>query len=320
MRMSHIYQPVMLMELLSNDGKSSVSEIAASLLSLDKSQIEYYEQITKNMVGKVLSDNRGITEKLKSGNRIEGFGLVGFDELSQKERQLLIEQCQSKLDEYISRRGSNIWHHRTSAKGYIPGTIRYEVLKQAKYRCQLCGVSAEVKAIEVDHIQPRNHGGSDEIWNLQALCYSCNATKRDRDDEDFREVEKSYGNREAGCLFCEASGKHVLAENELAFSYLDGFPVSELHTLFIPKRHAETYFDLYQPEINAIHDLMNKRKAEILLLDPTVNGFNVGMNCGETAGQSVMHCHVHLIPRRTGDTENPRGGVRGVILGKQNYK
>ena len=96
--------------------------------------------------------------------------------------------------------------------------------------------------------------------------------------------------------------------------------MTELLTLFIPKRHAQTFFDLYQPEINAIHQLMKQRREEIMLLDPAVTGFNIGMNCGKDAGQSVMHCHVHLIPRRKGDVEEPKGGVRGVIPAKQKYQ
>jgi ATP adenylyltransferase len=319
MRMSHIYQPAMLLELLARDGEASTSEIAAALLSHDQSQVEYYEQITKNMVGKVLTENRGVTEKLKSGNRITGYRLTGADELSHDERQELIDLCNEKLSEYVDRRGGRIWQHRTNASGYIPGTVRYEVLKRAKYRCQLCGTSAEQKALEVDHILPRSLGGQDDISNFQALCYSCNATKRDRDDEDFRGVAKSYAERQPGCLFCEPPRAQIVAENELVYAYLDGYPVTEMHTLFIPKRHADTYFDLYQPEINAIHQLIDQRREEIMQLDPTVSGFNIGMNCGEDAGQSVMHCHVHLIPRRKGDVETPKGGVRGVIPARQQY-
>ena len=98
------------------------------------------------------------------------------------------------------------------------------------------------------------------------------------------------------------------------------YPVTELHTLLIPKRHAETYFDLHQPEINAIHQLIDRRCHEIMGLDPTVTGFNIGMNSGVDAGQSVMHSHIHLIPRRRGDIDNPKGGVRGVIPERRIYE
>jgi diadenosine tetraphosphate (Ap4A) HIT family hydrolase len=109
----------------------------------------------------------------------------------------------------------------------------------------------------------------------------------------------------------------VKAENELCYATGDLYPVSEHHTLIIPKRHVPDFFDLYQPEINAIHTLLNITKEEIEGLDKTITGFNVGINVGKDAGQSVFHSHIHLIPRRYGDinesTNNPRGGVRWVI-------
>jgi ATP adenylyltransferase len=99
----------------------------------------------------------------------------------------------------------------------------------------------------------------------------------------------------------------------------DQFPVTPFNSLIIPKRHVADYFGLYQPEINAINQLLVEQKAFITKTDPTITGFNIGMNCGESAGQTVYHCHVHLIPRRVGDVLKPRGGVRNVIPGKADY-
>jgi len=313
MRMSHVYQPVMLLELLMNGGSADLNAIAKSLLLNDQSQIQYYEQITKNMVGKVLTKNRGITDK-------EGdtYSLPNFTELQTDEVGALIEMCRAKVEEYVARRGDKIWEHRTKSSGEIPGTSRYNIFKRAKFRCELCGISAEEKALEVDHIVPRNNGGSDDESNLQSLCYSCNATKRDRDDTDFRGIADSYKVREAGCVFCELD-REVVGENELAYAIRDGFPVTPLHTLVIPKRHVADYFDLYQPELNAVNRLLQELRASIQAEDDSVTGFNVGVNAGEDAGQTIFHCHVHLIPRRKGDVEKPRGGVRGVVAGKQSY-
>ena len=176
--MSHIYQPVMLMELLRKGGEASVSEIAKALLAHDQSQIEYYEQITKNMVGSVLTAKNGITEKIKDGYRVTGFRLPDFDALSEAEIADLIDRCMEKIDGYVVARGDRIWSHRKKSSGYISGSLQYEVLKRAKFRCELCGISADDKALEVDHIVPRNHNGTDDISNLQSLCYSCNAMKR----------------------------------------------------------------------------------------------------------------------------------------------
>lgn len=314
MRMSHIYQPVMLIELLERRGSASVTEIARALLGHDVSQVEYYEHITKNMVGKVLTNSRGITSKEKNQ-----YTLIGSEELTDDERSQLITRCQNKIEEFLGKRGDKVWEHRRKSSGYISGTIRYEILKRAKFRCELCGISAEQKALEVDHIIPRNHGGTDDQSNLQALCYSCNAMKRDRDTTDFREVNTSYDHRESGCIFCEMPSERVIAENELAYAILDAFPVTEGHTLIIPKRHVSDFFSLYQPERNAMQRLLEEQRQNILNADSTVTGFNIGNNVGEDAGQTVMHCHTHLIPRRRGDVEEPRGGVRGVIAEKQNY-
>ena len=118
MRMSHIYQPVMHIELLKNGGTGSVAEIAKVLLAHDQSQIEYYEQITKNMVGDVLTSSRnGITEKSKQGRRVQGFRIPEFDQLTQAEVEALIISCESKISQYIESRGERIWSHRNEVGG-----------------------------------------------------------------------------------------------------------------------------------------------------------------------------------------------------------
>jgi diadenosine tetraphosphate (Ap4A) HIT family hydrolase len=91
------------------------------------------------------------------------------------------------------------------------------------------------------------------------------------------------------------------------------------NTLIIPKRHVSDYFDLHQPERNAIDQLLRDRKQAIEVEDATVTGFNVGINCGRDAGQTISHVHVHLIPRRKGDVGNPAGGVRGRSPATQRY-
>lgn len=129
--------------------------------------------------------------------------------------------------------------------------------------------------------------------------------------------------RPVECLFCDVQTidrGRIVEENELAFVIRDAFPVTEHHSLFIPKRHVLDYFGVSQSEVIAIHALLHAQKDLLLKLDPTIDGFNIGMNCGQTAGQSVWHCHVHLIPRRKGDVEYPKGGVRHVIPYKGNYE
>tara|TARA_B100000929_G_scaffold283156_1_gene263922 strand:- start:714 stop:1091 length:378 start_codon:yes stop_codon:yes gene_type:complete len=121
------------------------------------------------------------------------------------------------------------------------------------------------------------------------------------------------------CLFCNIPTVRIVLENELAYAVRDGYPVTEMHSLIIPKRHIQDYFDLTKEELIACDQLIRSLKDEISNSDNSVNGFNIGMNSGETAGQTIFHCHIHLIPRRTGDVDNPRGGVRNIIPGMGNY-
>ena len=121
------------------------------------------------------------------------------------------------------------------------------------------------------------------------------------------------------CLFCTIAGDRVISQNDLMCAIRDGFPVTPLHTLIIPKRHVADYFGLTEAEVLACNALIKELREEIEVLDTTVIAFNIGMNVGAAAGQTVFHCHVHLIPRRQGDVETPRGGVRHIIPGKGFY-
>ena len=125
-----------------------------------------------------------------------------------------------------------------------------------------------------------------------------------------------------GCAFCDIEKRidesRIIYQDSTWIAILDGYPVSDGHTLLIPKRHCETYFDLNYLEHESLGVTIGIVKR---LLDTKYhpNGYNVGVNCGEAAGQTIMHCHVHIIPRYNGDCENPRGGVRGVIPNKMSY-
>ena len=122
------------------------------------------------------------------------------------------------------------------------------------------------------------------------------------------------------CLFCNINESGLAEENDLAYASYDSFPVTDMHCLIIPKRHVKDYFDLTDEEIIACNMLIKNIKKEIESKDPNVKGFNIGTNAGKISGQSILHCHIHLIPRREGDVENPQGGVRSVIPSKQHYK
>ncbi len=318
MRMSQVYQPVMLLQLLKNNGQATAEQIAQAILDRDPTQIEYFTQIVKNMVGRVLTRNRGVAEK--DGNT---YKLIGMQNLTQEHINELVSLCEQKIQAFERQRGDAVWAHRKRGHRPISGSIRYEVLSRAKFKCELCGISADEKNIEVDHIFPKSLGGKDDVSNYQALCYSCNAAKRNTDDTDFRQFKSLYEHRDEKCLFCDLQvndRSRIVDENNLAYAIRDGFPVTAGHTLFLPKRHIADYFTLVPAEVNAINILIKKQKMALQEEDSTIAGYNIGMNCGETAGQTIFHCHVHMIPRRIGDVENPRGGVRHIIPGKGFYE
>jgi diadenosine tetraphosphate (Ap4A) HIT family hydrolase/5-methylcytosine-specific restriction endonuclease McrA len=321
MRMSHIYQPVMLTTLLCNDGAASVRQIAQQFAQRDEALIEYYAKITKEMPGRVLGKNHGIVTAVRGEhNDIIAYRLNGYSELTAQQRELLVQACQEKYEEYLDARGEQVFRHRRMARGYISGTLRYEVMKRARYRCELCGVSATEVALEVDHIQPRSRGGSDDLSNLQALCYRCNAMKGNKDGTDFRGMHQLHEVRESGCLFCTLSAERpIVREAELAYVIRDRYPVTAGHLLIIPKRHEPSWFALSQGELAQCNLLLKQMQERIRDEDREVRGFNVGVNAGAVAGQTIMHSHIHLIPRRANDMVNPRGGVRGVIPGMQSY-
>ena len=123
------------------------------------------------------------------------------------------------------------------------------------------------------------------------------------------------------CIFCIKTNCKIIKSTKHFFIIRDtAYPVTEHHTLIITNRHVSDYFDLNNDELIELNKILKSQKIEIQKLDNKVNGFNIGVNIGEEAGQSIMHCHVHLIPRRKGDVDDPRGGVRGVIPSKQKYK
>lgn len=313
MQMAHIYQPVMIKTLLESDGSASVDAIARAFLSRDQSQIDYYKYITNVMPGKVLRKHGLVTYK-------NGVYTLNIQKLNDSQRKHIIDLCNQKLDEYEQKYGKKIWKHRARDAKPISGTIRYDVISRAKGKCEACGISSDERALDVDHIIPRNKGGKTEIGNLQALCYKCNSEKRDRDNTSFREWrEEKFAERDKLCPFCkqEDSSKE---SNMLAFSTKDSYPVTKDHMLICPRRHVKSFFEMIPAEKNQCLELLERLKIIISENDKTVTGFNVGINDGTDAGQTVFHCHIHLIPRRKGDVADPTGGIRNVIAGKGKYK
>ena len=123
------------------------------------------------------------------------------------------------------------------------------------------------------------------------------------------------------CIFCNKINCKVISSTKHFFIIRDtAYPVTKHHTLIITNRHIGDFFDLTKDEMIDLYGVLKEQKKELKKLDKEISAFNVGVNIGKDAGQSIMHCHIHLIPRRKGDVEDPRGGVRGVIPEKQKYK
>ncbi len=223
--------------------------------------------------------------------------------------------CEQKIQEFLIKRGLNVF--RLSDQDPVPDSLRYRVLRDSGGRCALCGATKKETILDVDHIKPRSKGGTNDIENLQVLCAKCNRSKGNKDDTDFRhnsidEVDD--------CIFCYHNlYDRIQDEYDSMLLINDGFPVSPGHSLIIPKRHVPDFFMLTDKEKKDSDRLLKITRNRILKDDAMVKGFNVGVNCGDVAGQTVFHVHIHLIPRRKGDTPNPKGGVRGVIPTKMSY-
>lgn len=311
MRMSHIYQPLLIKCLIEAGGSATIRQLAISFLSHDESQILYYEKRLKEMPIRVLAKHDIIQ---RNGELIS----LNTEKLSLEQKAELKQICETKIQDYIAVRGLSIWDYRLLDNEPIPDSLRYRLLSEAKGRCALCGATKDERVLDIDHIIPRSKGGKTVYDNLQVLCSKCNRSKRNTDDMDFRNITSSTYT--AKCIFCEiARSRQAIVENEHAFMIVDKHPVTEGHSLIIPKRHFSDYFESTRVEREAVDDLLRIRRKQLLETDHSIEGFNIGVNLGEAAGQTIFHCHIHLIPRRKGDAENPRGGVRGVIPNKMSY-
>jgi diadenosine tetraphosphate (Ap4A) HIT family hydrolase len=120
------------------------------------------------------------------------------------------------------------------------------------------------------------------------------------------------------CPFCPVKDREILAEHRLAAAITDSFPLTRGHSLVVPRRHVASFFELTTEERAAILELLDKAKA-VLDAQYAPDGYNIGINDGAAAGQTVMHLHVHVIPRYKGDTDDPRGGVRWIFPKKADY-
>jgi ATP adenylyltransferase len=180
LRMSHVYQPMVIRELINSGGRATIRQLALSLLSQDESQIKYYEDRVRKMPVSVLKKHGIVT---LDGDLVT----LNTEKLSFQERSEIRGMCEAKLQEFILARGEGVWEYRFLDDSQISGSLRIKVLELAKGKCQLCGTSVKEAPIDVDHIIPRSKGGATALKNLQALCYRCNRGKGNRSSVDYRE-------------------------------------------------------------------------------------------------------------------------------------
>lgn len=204
--------------------------------------------------------------------------------------------------------------------------LTYDVSQQDYYKNIVNTMTSKVvKKHEIVQKDAQIYSLSNEFKNISPsearLLVACCDEKIAKLLHKPGDQHESYSERDNKCIFCNCkdNGITIVDENELCLAFRDSQPVTEGHTLIISKRHVSDYFDLYSPERNAIEELLQRQRETLKLKYKDITRFNVGVNCGEDAGQSIFHVHIHLIPRRKGDIKEPKGGVRGVIPKKQAY-
>jgi len=197
MSMTDVYQPVIIRALLLNGGSRTKAELASALASYDLSVQEYYERIVMRWP-KITLSKHGIIDYRRTDNC---FHLLGIPE-SDTDRLEAMRICEEKISSWLKRKKSKEQAPEAGA------SVRYEILKAAGGKCELCGISAQLRPIDIDHIVPRSKADKNlkvrlkgnlihvnDPENLQALCFSCNRAKRDKDETDFRRRDKLVRDR-----------------------------------------------------------------------------------------------------------------------------
>jgi diadenosine tetraphosphate (Ap4A) HIT family hydrolase len=197
---------------------------------------------------------------------------------------------------------------------------------------KVIGLLRRIEAAVGDEREPRRRIEESLARGGSLVCVKIHKRKGDEKPRAFRILEKLHGHEihywgrwdfedvalSGPCVFCTLPAERILGENEHVVWILDAHPVSPGHSLIIPKRHVESFFESTPEEREAIMALLD-RAREYVIRDHAPSGYNIGINEGSAAGQAVPHLHVHLIPRYAGDTEQPRGGIRWVVPEKANY-
>lgn len=253
MRMSHIYQPLLIQSLVESGGQATLRELAVKFLTEEEAEIREMMKTIKKMPVHVLSA-KNKSRKKPIVEEEDGVVRLLVKPADLKERSEILGACAQRMHEYVAKRGEGIWNHKwlDSPTG---GAMRFKVLEAGGRRCALCGITSKDRALDVDHIVPHSKGGPSTFENLQILCSKCNRSKGNRSQTDFRVAEPPAPGFE-DCAHCALPAlKEFPSENDLARAVkVVKSDVTSIH--IIPKRHVHRYLDLTSHEVLAMHDLL----------------------------------------------------------------
>ena len=258
MRMSHIYQPLLIQTLVESGGQATLRELAVKFLTQEEAEIREMMKTIKKMPVHVLSAKNKSRKKAIVEER-DGVVRLLAQPADLKERAEVLGACAKRLHEYVAARGEGIWNHKwlDSPTG---GAMRLRVLEAGGRRCALCGATHKERMLDVDHILPHSKGGPSTFENLQVLCSKCNRAKGNRSDHDYRAAEPDAPGY-ADCALCALPTlTDFPAENELARAVWYDTPAGR-QLCILPKRHVNAYVDLTSHEVLAIHDVARVASA-----------------------------------------------------------
>lgn len=278
MRMTHIYQPMMIKTLLESNDTASVEDIARGFLNEDKTQLNYYMKIVRRWPHDTLTRKHKIAKYDKATKK---YALL-LDDISQQQRRRLIEMCELRLQEFIDK-DPWIQKFRELDKRSMSGSLRYDILAKSKGVCVACGAKSQDAFLHVDHIIPVSLGGVTEPDNLQALCDKCNMQKRNRDNTDFLLWQKRLEFKHGQCDLCK---KPLGAtSNSMAYVIKD-----KTRSLIIPHRHVGSFVDMIPAEKQLCLTLVDQA-IECMRQDPHTDRFDVH---GFDGAHSSGHCRISI--------------------------
>ena len=306
MPFSDIDQPRLILVLLNKGGVATVGEIANAFVAQQYLRCE--ERIRR--VTLPAFEPYPFIQRRGEDLRLDTTALTDQD--ISKLRALCEQRIESLRQPPENESSLDQPEQRTT----IPDSLRYKVLSRACGRCELCGISSDERLLRIDHIIAPTRGGNGAMDNLHALCTTCQKGKDVITDEESRVDTPQY---DPGCKFCWQREKWSVYRHGTVWAHRDGHPVSDGHHLVIPVRHTDDFFTMTDRERRDANTLIGALRSKLLAEDASIEGFNVGMNCGAEAGQSIFHAHWHLIPRRKNDSKAKKGGIRGVIPERADY-